>query len=582
MIHRDQCPKLSEMSRLSLANKCLLLFGSAVIVIIVAALAVPWARMNALVGSGQLELSREQARIWQRLDSQTRRAGQQIQADENGRVVHAGIAARYLDIDQARQLAEQDAFIRRAIRRFEQQSHETDYQQSTRLGTTLRYHYAAAIKSPPSPPSPNTPPPNTTSPDNLSPSDPERKVLTGLLLMDRQSVGAAWQLLINTAYIYGAGTIVLAMAVLLFYLITNRLILSPVRSLKRTAELVREGNLTIRSHIGTGDEFEELSEAFNAMLFALQTNQEQLRATNRAMDLKLGEMAEANRSLYEAARLKAEFLANISHELRTPMNSIIGFGELLQEIAMKEIGDTEPSPLDAKRLRYLDNIVTSANDLLSMINTLLDMAKIEAGKIQVRCVPMSLYEACEGLIGLIHPLADRKRISLKMEIAPDVPIIETDQRLFGQIIFNFLSNSVKFIPPRSTEGDAHEIILRAEQLITHSNSANECERVRISVIDTGPGIAITDQKKIFAKFQQGEGGLTREHEGTGLGLAIAQELASLLQGQIQMVSDVGRGSMFSLILPVKMDSQRSAEAKLEAAFRGKLASSRDSDQNNDY
>jgi two-component system sensor histidine kinase BarA len=365
---------------------------------------------------------------------------------------------------------------------------------------------------------------------------------------------------------------VIALAVLVFYLITHYLVLSPVRALKETAELVREGNLAIRSDITTGDEFQELSETFNGMLTELQRTQEQLRAINAALDLKLGQLAEANTALYESAKLKGEFLANVSHELRTPLNSIIGFAELLNDIASAEAQAGDDSTRLAKRLRYTGNILVSGKNLLDMINGLLEMAKIEAGKIELRIEPVVLRDACEGLVGLIHPLADRKGIELNLDIEPDLPIIETDPKRFQQIVFNFLSNAVKFTPSKEAAGKAGQVTLRAERLASRGvGGAPAQERVRVSVIDTGPGIAPDDQPRIFEKFHQLDGSHTREHPGTGLGLSICKELAAVLQGELQLVSDLGRGSMFSVILPVKMDRDRAAEIKLESAFRGSLA-----------
>jgi two-component system, NarL family, sensor histidine kinase BarA len=255
------------------------------------------------------------------------------------------------------------------------------------------------------------------------------------------------------------------------------------------------------------------------------------------------------------------------------MNSVIGFGELLLEIAHAEQAAGDDSTRLQKRVRYLQNIVGAGHSLLEMINTLLEMAKIEAGKVELAPEKVSLHEACEGLIGLIHPLAERKKIKLKLEVADDLPIIVTDPQKFQQIIFNFLSNAVKFTDSPARDGGPGTVTLRAERLRT-GGGPDEVERVRVSVIDNGPGIAPEDQKRIFDAFQQLDSSHTREHAGTGLGLAISRELAALIQGQIQLESEPGRGSMFSLILPVSLDRARAAETRLESAFRGTLAGRR--------
>jgi signal transduction histidine kinase len=217
-----------------------------------------------------------------------------------------------------------------------------------------------------------------------------------------------------------------------------------------------------------------------------------------------------------------------------------------------------------KRIRYLENILTAGRGLLALINSLLEMARIEAGKVDLRIERVALREACEGLLGLISPQANRKGIALKLEAGDDVPIIKTDPRKFQQIIFNFLSNAVKFIQPLEKTGREPIITLRVERL--PASSVDASERVRVSVIDNGPGIPAEQQDKIFEKFVQLDSGYTKEQQsGTGLGLAICKDLAVVLQGEIQLVSDVGQGSMFSLIVPVAMttDAGEAAEASEE-------------------
>jgi signal transduction histidine kinase len=414
--------------------------------------------------------------------------------------------------------------------------------------------------------------------------------LSGVVLLNRTSPHAGEQLLVNTLYLFAAGFIALGLALLVFYLITNKLILSPVRDLKETAELVREGNISTRSDIRTGDEFEELSETFNQMLEAITTSQEQLRAINAQLDLKVNELSERNVALYEANRVKGEFLASVSHELRTPLNSIIGFAELLHENVAKEeehaaIVPATITPEDlarlAKRKRYLENILGAGRSLLEMIEGLLEMAKVEAGKLDLRLEPMNVRDACEALVALIRPLADRGGVELNAEITPDVPNITTDAKKFQQIVFNLLSNAVKFTSEKAADEKSSgktpvaRVTLRAERLVGRGSEGVEAQdRVRISVLDTGPGIAPEDQKRIFQKFEQLDTGHTRRHAGTGLGLAICKELTAMLQGEVHVESELGRGAMFSVILPMAVDTDRADEMKTEMAFRGKLAGQR--------
>jgi signal transduction histidine kinase len=465
---------------------------------------------------------------------------------------YAGVPAVRVGLDDAGKLAEKDKFVARALEALQKDPGRMDFQQARWRGTQKEYRYAKAVRV-------------------QTEGKPE---LIGLVLLDRTTGEPLRLLLINTAYLFSAGLFVSAFAVLVFYLITHHLILSPVRTLKETAESVRQGDLKIRSEISTGDEFEELAETFNHMLGDLEGQQAQLRAINAAMNLKLDEITASNSALYEAAKLKGDFLANVSHELRTPLNSIIGFADLLLEIARTELAAGDDSTRLAKRVRFLENILNAARDLLEMINGLLEMAKIEAGKYELRIEKVNVHDTCEALAGLIFPLASTKGIKLNLEIAGDLPLIETDAKKFRQIVFNFLSNAVKFSPTAEEAGTKALVTLRAEKIVTtrpgEEPSAAESDRVRISVIDNGPGIAMEDQGKIFEKFSQLSRGHTREHAGTGLGLTICKELAGVLQGELQLVSDLGRGAMFSLMVPVALDTNRLRETEAEAKFRGAL------------
>jgi signal transduction histidine kinase len=526
---------------ISLANKCLLLFGGAIVLIVLAALSVPWLRMDSLVDEGQLEISRQLVVVWEQLDRESPSAfGEAVE--------HVGIIAQRLTVDQAKIDAEKNRFLRRALAAFERDEKTSEYQSASWSGFAREYRYARAMRT-----------------TGASPP-----AVREVILLQRRPVEATRLLVVNTAYLLSAGFVVLGLAVLVFYLITHRIILSPVRALRETAERVSEGDLSIRSDIQTGDEFEELSGTFNSMLVELGRSQNQLRAINSALDVKLNELAEANSALYETARLKGEFLAGVSHELRTPLNSIIGFAELLADQARTEMEAGDDSTRLTKRIRYLENIVTSSRRLLEMINGLLEMARIEAGKVEIKPSPINLKEACEGALGLVAPLGEKKGLELVLEASNDLPVVETDLKLFQHVIFNFLSNAVKFTPPTDPSGHQGRVTLRAEVLPARGDEQGQ-DLVRISVIDTGPGIAPEDQTRLFQKFQQLDASHTREHAGTGLGLAICKELAGILQGEIQLVSEVGRGSMFSLILPLKLDRERAQEQKLETAFRGALA-----------
>ena len=580
---------------ISLANKCLLLFGGAVVLIILVALTLPALRMWKLVDEGQVQLSRELVDAWLSLDAQVQK---ERRGREGGGVVgdsalslqlenpslesarYGSIGAERIGAERAKRLSKADAFLAAAVEAFEKEPFLKEFHEGSWQGVTREYMYARAERS----------------------SGLGAARVVSIVVLKRQSIETFSTLWISLTFLLGAGAAVLALAVLVFYLVTHKIILQPVRALKETAERVREGNVAVRSDIKTGDEFEQLADTFNMMLTDLQTNQDRLRALNQAMDVKLHEMAESNTLLHEATKLKGEFLANVSHELRTPLNSIIGFAELLLEQAKSEaagavgtvgggaevvaqastpsaLGVSPPPaspsstpPSVQRRIRYLSNIDTAGRNLLTHINSLLEMTRIEAGKIELKVERMNLRDACEGLLGLIHPLADRKGIELKLEVHDDVPTITTDMKKFQQIIFNFLSNAVKFSQAQEKTGRAPQISLRAERLVPGRPEGDT--RVRVSVIDNGPGIPEEEQEKVFEKFYQIDAGHTREATGTGLGLAICRELAAILHSEIQLVSGVGRGSMFSLIMPLSLEPQSGAEGALEAKFRGSLTGGR--------
>jgi len=335
---------------------------------------------------------------------------------------------------------------------------------------------------------------------------------------------------LNRVWIIMAGLIGGTGAIVAFYWITQRVILRPIRQLRALANNVAEGNLDIRSSIATGDEYEKLSAAFNHMLDNLQGAQEKLRRANRQLDAKIAELSERNIELFKANKLKSEFLANMSHEFRTPLNAILGFAQVLRE---------KPGLLRRdKGQRYAENIITSGNRLLSMINDLLDLAKTQAGRMELHVESLSIPQLYESLVSSFSLLTKKNKIKVRTEVDPSIPIIVTDAGKVQQILYNFMSNAVKFTPARGL------IELRAGML--------DDRTVRLAVHDTGCGIAEADREKIFDKFRQVDGSLTRESTGTGLGLTISRELAQMLAGSVGMESEVGAGSTFWLDLPTTL------------------------------
>lgn len=341
-----------------------------------------------------------------------------------------------------------------------------------------------------------------------------------------------------TLITFAIGTAFLAM--LFAYVIVRYVMVKPVTHLKEVSEEIAAGNLDVRANIQTGDEFQELSHAFNRMLRSLVSMQEELRKVNVDLDGKLDELARANMALFEMNRLKSEFLATVSHELRTPLNSILGFGDLLAEV----------DALDTRQRRWVQNIQTSGKSLLALINDVLDLAKLEAGKMQVHIEEFSLRDIVEAQIQTMKPLADKKNISLLGELDPAIPILRQDGSKLEQILSNLLSNAIKFTP----EGGQIRILCKSEG-----------PNVAISVVDNGVGIAPEDQKLVFEKFRQTENTLTRKYGGTGLGLSIVRELVKLLGGdEVQLVSELGRGSTFTVRIPVVLTEPRISELSLES------------------
>jgi signal transduction histidine kinase len=314
------------------------------------------------------------------------------------------------------------------------------------------------------------------------------------------------------------------------YVIIRYVIVKPVKHLKEVSDAISAGELNVRSEIQTGDEFEDLSHAFNRMLRNLVSMQDQWRKVNADLDLKVEELARVNMALYESNRLKSDFLATMSHELRTPLNSILGFSEVL----------LSGNRLSDKQHRWVNNIQTSGEKLLNLINDILDLAKIEAGKMQVRLENFSVHDVCEGLLNMFRPLAEKKNIDLRSQIAPDIPVMRQDVTKLQQILQNLLSNAVKFTP------EGGRVLLKAE---------HEGSQVVLTVTDTGVGIAPEEQDLVFEKFRQSGNPLTREHAGTGLGLSIVRELSILLGGEVSLKSELGRGSTFTVRLPLHLSDE---------------------------
>ena len=231
--------------------------------------------------------------------------------------------------------------------------------------------------------------------------------------------------------------------------------------------------------------------------------------------------------LHRASRMKSEFLANMSHELRTPLNGIIGFSELLV--------DEKAGPLNPRQREFLNDILRSGEHLLQLINDVLDLSKVEAGKMVLYPERLEVGKAIREICAVVSPMTKKKSIRVEVSVSTQAESIVLDPHKFKQVLYNLLSNAAKFTDP----GGA--IAVEATRL--------EDERLQLVVRDNGVGIAATDLDRIFHEFTQLDAGSARRHEGTGLGLALTRKLVEFQGGSISVDSESGKGSVFTVRLP---------------------------------
>jgi signal transduction histidine kinase/DNA-binding response OmpR family regulator/CHASE3 domain sensor protein len=295
----------------------------------------------------------------------------------------------------------------------------------------------------------------------------------------------------------------------------------------------------------SNEELEEQGRALKESQARLEQQQMELEQTNARLEEQAG-LLEAQRDdlervngaiqqkareLEQASQYKSDFLANMSHELRTPLNSSL--------ILAKLLADNPDDNLTPEQVKYVQTIQSSGNDLLTLINDILDLSKIEAGHAGIRVEPVSLAALGQNIAEMFEPIARDKGLAFSLEIAPECPtVISTDLQRLEQVLKNLLSNAFKF-----TEAGKVEFAIRLQG----------ARQIAFSVSDTGVGIAEAQQQSVFEAFRQADGTISRKYGGTGLGLSISRELVRLLGGAIQLQSRPGQGSTFTVVLPESLD-----------------------------
>ncbi len=310
--------------------------------------------------------------------------------------------------------------------------------------------------------------------------------------------------------IVGAGVVVGVVAML----IIEKQVLSRLTHLSKSVSSIgTSGDLSMRVSMGGRDELSKLADTINVMTETLEQSSKALR--------------EKNEQLEEASRAKSEFLAHMSHELRTPLNVIIGFSELML--------DGVPGKVSKEQRQCLSDVLGSGQHLLGLINDILDLSKVESGKMELRLGDIALPGVIESLKSEITPMLVTRKQSLEVNVEGGLPLVRADKAKVRQVLLNLLSNSTKFTPDGGK--------LRVEAF----RENNWC---RVSVIDNGIGIKKRDQKRIFDPFCQLESSLSKEEGGTGLGLTIARQIIEKHGGRIWVESEYRKGSRFTFTLPL--------------------------------
>jgi HAMP domain-containing protein/signal transduction histidine kinase/CheY-like chemotaxis protein len=328
---------------------------------------------------------------------------------------------------------------------------------------------------------------------------------------------------------------------------SNRELKSQAESLRASEELLRQQQ----------EELQQVNEELEEKASLLAEQNKKVEQKNKEVEGARLALEEKAQQLALSSKYKSEFLANMSHELRTPLNSLLILARLL--------GDNKAGNLNEKQVEYAQTIFSSGTDLLNLINDVLDLSKVEAGKLDVHPTEVPIADISEFADRSFRPLAEQKGLAFRIDATPDLPpAIVTDAQRLQQVLTNLLSNAFKF----THEGSVTLTIRRAEKGRRFATRALDAapDVIAFAVSDTGIGIPKDKQQLIFEAFQQADGSTSRKYGGTGLGLSISREITRLLGGEIRVESSPGKGSTFTLFLPGKYeDRPRSADRGVEGS-----------------
>ena len=364
------------------------------------------------------------------------------------------------------------------------------------------------------------------------------------------------QMIRNTLLLGLAGLLAVALLSLFF----SQRLARPLEQLTEAARQLRQGRLDTRVPTDERGELGELQVAFNEMASEIAQANENLQAqveqatrdlqeSMEALEIQNVELDLARKRALQANRVKSEFLASMSHEIRTPMNGILGFLNLLRR-----------TPLDAAQREYLGTIETSANTLLAIINDILDLSRLEAGKLHLDRRPFSLRQCVDDTVSLLAPMAHEKGLELIAFVYDDVPDdLVGDRTRIAQLITNLVNNAIKF-----TAGG--EVVVR---VMIEEEEESDSVLLALSVSDTGPGIPPEEQEHIFEAFSQGGQARMGAAGGTGLGLSICRRLTELMGGAIGLQSEPGRGTTFTCTFRLERAQERIAPSACLPALRGR-------------